>query len=488
MIRKIAVMTVAAFALLVAGAQAHNMMPQVSCGSVTLGWYSFNDGGHNNSLNGGVNTPTYNVAFTPAGSTTPIVQSGSVTFGIPYPVADYAYKLDYSKTLQLVPAVNGTVVVTSSWTAGQTTDGDADTNTFKVPITDCQPTLTTTALPSTIQLGGNAVDVAHLAGAANPTGTITWGLYGPNDDSCSSANPLVTASVPVHGDGDYQSPPLTPGAAGTYHWEALYSGDANNPQLGPVGCNDPNETLTVTSPPPPPPTPTPPAFTMRKLEAISNSNLPFTPGPITAQVGQQIDYEIAVVNTGGTPLDLGLVDTLCTDIAGPFGDVVHNTLAIGGTAIYTCHHVVVPGDVPMYVNVAQVTGTPPGGSPLPPQRSSVIANIPRSGVLACVVSRTVMHRRSSHHGKRLTLTVSDAAHGKDIAEVRFLLDGRTIKTLKRPNARNGRFRVTVSVNRHRYGRHRLTASVRMKCGPAQSHQASFLRKAPARHVVPHFTG
>ena len=70
-------------------------------------------------------------------------------------------------------------------------------------------------------------DVATLTGGDNPSGSITWKLYGPNDASCSGT-PLTTAAVPVSGDGPYTSPPLTPSTAGTYQWVATYSGDTNN--------------------------------------------------------------------------------------------------------------------------------------------------------------------------------------------------------------------------------------------------------------------
>ena len=163
-----------------------------------------------------------------------------------------------------------------------------------------------------------------------------------------------------------------------------------------------------------------------------------------------------VTNTGNTPLSLALVDAMCTGITGPTGNIVGGNLQVGGTATYTCAHVVVAADFPTYVNVAQVTATPPGGSPLPPQRSSVLANVPRQQALACTTSTTKLTEtaknlktvRKTSKGKTVTTTnrqitaiLSDPNHGTDISKVVFSLDGRPLKTLTKPNISGGRFEV-----------------------------------------------
>ena len=113
-----------------------------------------------------------------------------------------------------------------------------------VTITKLTPALTTSATPASASVGSPIKDVATLSGGDSPTGTITWSLYGPNDNACTGT-PLTTSAVTVNGDDSYTSPALTPGTAGTYHWVATYSGDANNVAVGPVGCTDPNETVTI---------------------------------------------------------------------------------------------------------------------------------------------------------------------------------------------------------------------------------------------------
>src|SRR3990172_3918572 len=70
-----------------------------------------------------------------------------------------------------------------------------------------KPTLTTIA-SSSVSLGGAIYDTAYLSNGYNPKGTITFKLYGPNDDCCTGA-PIFTATVTVNGNGSYVSPLYT---------------------------------------------------------------------------------------------------------------------------------------------------------------------------------------------------------------------------------------------------------------------------------------
>jgi hypothetical protein len=85
-------------------------------------------------------------------------------------------------------------------------------------------------------------DTAHLTGGNNPTGTITFRLYGPSDSTCTGS-PVFSSSATVMGDGYYQSGSYVPTSIGTYRWVVKYSGDPNNNPAGPTGCG--SETVTV---------------------------------------------------------------------------------------------------------------------------------------------------------------------------------------------------------------------------------------------------
>ncbi|MFN2608806.1 MAG: hypothetical protein ABR511_13105, partial [Acidimicrobiales bacterium] len=112
-----------------------------------------------------------------------------------------------------------------------------------VVVSPATPAITTTA-SAPVAIGGTIHDTATLTGGFSPTGTITFNLFGPNDATC--AGPAVfTSTVPVAGNGSYDSGTFTVTAGGTYRFVASYSGDANNAAAGPTACTDPAETVNI---------------------------------------------------------------------------------------------------------------------------------------------------------------------------------------------------------------------------------------------------
>ncbi|MGA7298599.1 MAG: ice-binding family protein [Rhodanobacteraceae bacterium] len=106
-------------------------------------------------------------------------------------------------------------------------------------------TAVTTQASASVPVGGLIHDTALLANGVAPTGSITFSLYGPDDATCSAA-PAFTSTVPVNGNGNYNSANFTVLIAGTYRWIAAYSGDAGN-AASTTACNDPNETVIVSA-------------------------------------------------------------------------------------------------------------------------------------------------------------------------------------------------------------------------------------------------
>src|SRR6202049_4194299 len=117
-----------------------------------------------------------------------------------------------------------------------------DTNKLTACGPPAQPGLSTQASPGTT-LGGTISDTATLSGGVNPTGTITFQLFGPNDAACSSAA-ISTSTVAVNGNANYSSAPFVPNAVGVYRWIANYSGDVNNSPVA-NACNAENESVVV---------------------------------------------------------------------------------------------------------------------------------------------------------------------------------------------------------------------------------------------------
>ena len=113
------------------------------------------------------------------------------------------------------------------------------------------PTLVTTPLPAKVQLGTplrTLRDSGVLAGGSSPTGTITFTLF-----VNGGGTPVDTETVTVSGNGTYTTPsgftlPAAGAVAGTYQWDAAYSGDANNNTASDIGLPAEQVLVTKTSP------------------------------------------------------------------------------------------------------------------------------------------------------------------------------------------------------------------------------------------------
>ena len=125
--------------------------------------------------------------------------------------------------------------------AGPTRCGDPAETVVIVQPAD--PAFSSTASGS-VDLGGAIHDTAHLTNGADPTGTITFSLFGPDNPSCSGT-PVFSSQVNVSGNGSYDSEPFTPGAPGQFRWVAAYSGDSRNIAAGPTACGDAAEIVDV---------------------------------------------------------------------------------------------------------------------------------------------------------------------------------------------------------------------------------------------------
>ena len=88
---------------------------------------------------------------------------------------------------------------------------------------------------------------ATLAGGVDPTGTITFTVFGPQTDApadCSNGGTVVDTTS-VSGNGTYNpSVAFTPTTAGSYWWYSTYGGDANNnPTASSCGAGMPSTTV-----------------------------------------------------------------------------------------------------------------------------------------------------------------------------------------------------------------------------------------------------
>ncbi len=178
--------------------------------------------------------------------------TGSITFKL-YPPSDADCSGDpvYTKTVDvdgadsydttLTGPVTGSKVTNAAgtwrWTAVYSGDANNSTVTSACGLEDvtvrAQPTLETTPNPTATTIGGELNDMGALRDGESPTGTIIFRLYPPSDATCSGT-PVFTSVVDVDSNGDYltalgsSSGNNVADALGTWHWTAVYYGDANN--------------------------------------------------------------------------------------------------------------------------------------------------------------------------------------------------------------------------------------------------------------------
>jgi uncharacterized repeat protein (TIGR01451 family) len=143
---------------------------------------------------------------------------------------------------------NGTIYDNiASITSSSDSNSENDSAILSTTVVAAAPTLTTQASPS-VQTADAISDRATLSGGINPTGTITFFVFGPDDSTCGSS-PAFSSAVNVTGNGQYNSGSFFPTAPGTYYFVANYSGDDNNKGIA-SACNEANESVVVTARPP----------------------------------------------------------------------------------------------------------------------------------------------------------------------------------------------------------------------------------------------
>jgi hypothetical protein len=166
------------------------------------------------------------------------------------PVATRTAGVDSGNGIYGSGPVTPTAVGTYHWLATYSGDtgnaaagpGSCSDPSEAVTITLAQPGLSTNASGG-VTVGGSVSDSAAVAGGSSPTGTVTFKLYGPADPGCGMSPVFTSSPVPLSG-GTASSGSFTTNLAGTYHWIASYSGDANN-ATATGSCTDSNESVAV---------------------------------------------------------------------------------------------------------------------------------------------------------------------------------------------------------------------------------------------------
>ncbi len=218
--------------------------------------------------------------------------------------------------------------------------------------------------------------------------------------------------------------------------------------------------------------PAAPAFKIEKRQRLAGSGGSFTTSRVTGALGQKVEYQITVTNTGNEPLTLsGFSDPRCDGgtISGGPGET---QLALGASTTYTCSHVLT--SVGSYINEAAVTGTPEGQAPITHASNQVEALAAKAEAKPETVSSepkpkiTVLPRceralpalPAASGAKRTPFKVR--LNAGTVKLIIVYLDGRKLKTLKPAQARGGKFTILIDPRRLSYGAHRLLIKARAK--------------------------
>jgi hypothetical protein len=157
-------------------------------------------------------------------------------------------------------------------------------------------------------------------------------------------------------------------------------------------------------------------MTIVKLERIGSTGT-FVRGPLTARVGETVEYEIVVSNTGNTSLKVMLSDPMCD--AGTLAPSGIQSVAVGATATYFCSHLLVKDNAGTFANVATATGTSPSGTSVGPVASRVIVKVGASGVLGA--KKVIVHKKQAAPTKVRTVTkvkvITKVVHVKAVTTV-----------------------------------------------------------------------
>ncbi len=292
-------------------------------------------------------------------------------------------------------------------------------------------------------------------------------------------------------------------ALGAYANEATVTGTTSG---GTPVTHTSNQVVVEVRPGPSPPPPgSEGAFVIEKLQEIAGSAAGFTTLPLTGAIGQTVDYEIVVKNTGRTALVFSNFSDAHCDPGTIAGGPGAAPVAPGATTTYTCSLLLT--SLGTYVNLASLTGVGQGEQPLtrfsnpvevkvpakpgPPPKGPGTTNqtLPPGGGSLPRCEREgsppVLRGASGPRSGPFTLQMSS----QGIKRITFYLDGRKLKTLAQSQAKAGKFTITIDPRKLSYGPHKvsLTALKNNRNCASIARSGAFVRPFTA-HKPPKFTG
>jgi hypothetical protein len=284
-----------------------------------------------------------------------------------------------------------------------------------------------------------------------------------------------------------------------------------------------------------------PAMAIEKLQRIGTTSS-YSPSPLTGLVGETVEYEIVVKNTGNIPLTLGaLADARCD--SGTIAGTAPAPLELGASASFTCTHLLNASDLAAgtYTNTVNGSATPVGsGSPVSEESNTVVVAVsppaaktpgeepvmppagpaapPASGVLGTSSAQASStpagsSGSSSTTSSKLGVLAFKAASAPSLSGPRgcvrasfrvsiratgvrgvsFYMDGHRLKTMTARDARHGRLTLRIDPTRLSVGAHRLTARITMAPTASTARttrvtRTSTVLRCRSAVLTPRFTG
>ena len=217
-------------------------------------------------------------------------------------------------------------------------------------------------------------------------------------------------------------------------------------------------------------------------------------GPATAQAGDKVGYVLTVTNPGDegfAEATVTIADEQCNGdpvaLIGKGGDASPDSLDPGDVWTYSCSRQTAVGDTSVH-NVASVTGCDEFGK-------CVNASDDADTALSQPEQLVLPERITPGVARLLGPTGCQAkafnarVRGTKIKTVVFVLDGKKVKTLRKPN-RKGLFQLRVNPKRMRVGVHRLVANITFdpKSGTKPKSLRLSFQRCAKKFVAPRFTG
>ena len=305
-------------------------------------------------------------------------------------------------------------------------------------VTPNTPSITTELSASSVDDGTAVHDTAKLTGATfDATGTVTYSVYADNECEIKVADGGTVAVA----DGLVPDSNALTLPAGSYFWQASYSGDANNDPAT-SGCTEeplvvaPLVDLTVTK-----------AGAPADQELTADSTITWT--MVVTNNGPDTDTGVKIVDpmpAGNTFVSAQSSQGTCT--GGPILNCTIGTMNAGAHVTITL--VTKPTTVGQQVNTVTVSGDKPETNTTNNQATATVVthqNTPPPPVYCVAVSRVTP--KQLFVGRKTKLTIHLTKHGKEVSGVHVRITGPKINI--RTKASNSKGVITRTITMKKAG-------------------------------------